>query len=179
MTESQQTAAPSRTDAASCPDCSKLLEFADCDEAMANGTASTEQAKRFAALAFELSGGKLNGEAVSSVLARQLAEERHRVQFTQLVAEREEPGSERLQKDPTLAILPSGNAISVANILEARFVPVTGSLFVLHQDGMEPVRIDDAADVAALRAALLNIGVAINAPTIAGEDRDGDGRTGE
>lgn len=40
MTESTQMPAPSRTDAASCPDCSKLLAFAELDEMIVAGVAS-------------------------------------------------------------------------------------------------------------------------------------------
>lgn len=188
MTESTQNPAPSRTDAASCEDCSKLLAFAELDELIAAGVASPGQMTQHDELARELSGDKQSGEAVAAVLARQLAEERHRTDMMASVRVKadellrrfsREYGPESLRKDPTLAILPSGNAISLSCIREARIAGTNQSMLILHDEASDHIRIDDPTDVAALRAALLNIGVAINAPTIAGEDRDGDGRTGE
>ncbi len=185
MTESTQTPALSRTDAASCPDCSKLLAFAELDEMIVAGVASPGQMTQHDELARELSGEKSNGEAVAAVLARQLAEARHQGAVTSLLEVKADELIERLRqdfsretlaKDRGLAILPSGRKVSVRNVLdferwsETANVRYFGGGFVL---------LSESADIAALDAALSNVGVSVNAPTIAGEDRDGDGRTGE
>jgi hypothetical protein len=156
----------------------------------AEGLDDKAEMNRYDELSRELAGDPDKGPMVAAVLARQLAASRHsrpaktRLEIapelmTLMREMREEVLNERLPKDRKLAILPSGNAVSVDGILEARFSPESGCLFITHADGQEPVRIDDRFDVAALRAALHNVGVAINAPTIAGEDRDGDGQAGE
>lgn len=200
MTESKN---PAPADAASCPDCSKLLAFAELDEMIVAGVASPGQMTQHDELARELSGDKQSGEAVAAVLARQLAESRHsvnpainllQVKADELIEKlRRDLSRESLRKDPTLAILPSGDAISLGGLLEAWTVreedledladegypAAVGNLVLNYRDSDRLFVISDVEDIAAVRAALHNIGVAINAPTIAGEDRDGDGRTGE
>ncbi len=185
MTEAPQTPAPSPTDAAACPDCRKLLLFAELDEMLVAGGGTTGQRIQHDELAREISGNPLSGELIAAVLARALADERHRGKATQLLEEKadeliqkltREFSRERLAKDTGLAILPSGRKISVRNVMD--FERWTESATVRYAGG-QMVMLSDAADIAALDAALTNAGVAVNAPTIAGEDRDGDGRTGE
>lgn len=202
MTESTQQQAPA-TDPMSCPECSKLLAFAELDEMIAKGVASPGQMTQHDELAREISGNPQNGESVAAVLARKLAEQRHRENLTAKVEAKadqllqsltREFGRERLAKDRSLAILPSGAAISLQRVRFAFFVTdevkrealaaagfsaMVGDLVIDHFGSNDYTIVDGVENVAALRAALLNIGVAINAPTIAGEDRDGDGRTGE
>lgn len=225
-------------DTSSCPDCRRLLTFAELDEMIAAGTASPEQLAQHDELAREISGNPQSGEAVAAVLARALADARHRANLVALeeiehggdpvlnwmaanVALEQnavgdirpnkkksrakideflqrltrEFGRERLAKDPGLAILPSGDAISVRSIrsaffitddvkrkalAEVGFLANLGDLVIDHfGSNSDYTIVYDAEDIAAMRAALFNIGVTVNAPTIAGEDRDGDGRTGE
>lgn len=93
---------------------------------------------------------------------------------------------ERLAKDPNLAILPSGMKISTADILEFRpectmafaTTGVANSVVVNYRNG-KVVFITDPHDVAAFNAALNDIGVYVAAPTLKGDDADGDGKTRE
>ena len=81
---------------------------------------------------------------------------------------------ERLAKDPHLAILPSGRKVTVGGVLD--FEPYMG--VVRYCDG-ETVTINDPHDIAAFNAALNDIGVYVAAPTLTGDDNDGDGQTAE
>lgn len=88
---------------------------------------------------------------------------------------------ERLAKDPHLAILPSGVKISTRNV----------KWFGIDEDGTfatvryfgdiddDAVDIFGAHDIAAFNAALNDIGVFVAAPTLKGDDNDGDGQTAE
>lgn len=194
MTVAQQTAAPERTDEGGVVDRRLLLEFAELDELFVDTKASSEQIRRLAELSIAIAGPDYRGENVGAVLARRLAAAQYQLlqmhgrleefdgqadRILALVEKHFGSRPEKLGKDGYLAILPSGNAISLRGILEARFVGATGGVLILFSEAIDHVRIDDPTDVAALRAALHRVGVSINAPTIAGEDRDGDGRTGE
>lgn len=101
---------------------------------------------------------------------------------------------EQLPKDPFLLVLPSGRKVSAlgvryfdaseANIVEEDeaesmgLPPGTPLAEVHYMDGNEIV-IVGAHDIAAFDAALNSIGIYVNAPTLEGDDADGDGRVGE
>lgn len=198
MTEAQQTAAPSRTDGGAMLDRSLLLEYAALDQLYVETKISPEQIKRIEQLSVEIAGPDHRGENVGAVLARRLAETQDLLegQVNRLIDQAAtyfERRKESLRKDAELAIMPSGDAISLGGILEAwtvveenlediveeGYTAKVGDLVLIYRHSDRVSVISDAEDIAAVRAALHNIGVAINAPTIAGEDRDGDGRTGE
>ena len=95
---------------------------------------------------------------------------------------------ERLAKDPHLAILPSGLKYSTETV---RFFGIIDREYqvgerhwqkgmgqIIYANGGE-LAIHDPHDVAAFDAALNDIGVYVAAPTIKGDDADGDGEIGE
>lgn len=97
---------------------------------------------------------------------------------------------ERLEKDPHLAILPSGAKLStdsvrsftlltpsVLGMIAAGDLPdfwATGDGLVTYTNGAT-VLVRDPHDIAAFNAALNDIGVYVAAPTLKGDDADGDG----
>lgn len=83
---------------------------------------------------------------------------------------------ETLAKDPALAILPSGRAVSVRNICASRMRD--GALYVCHFGETGEISIRDPHDVAAMQAAINHVGVFVEAPTLKGDDADGDGKAG-
>lgn len=85
---------------------------------------------------------------------------------------------EELWRDPQLAILPSGIAVSLRDIQYAGLDEKDGSYWIHYFDGGESFAAEPG-DIAAVRAAIHRIGVPIEAPTQPGEDRDGDGELGE
>lgn len=89
---------------------------------------------------------------------------------------------ERLAKDPHLAILPSGRKVSTRGVLEF-MVPEAGRNAYVYYHGAgvtnSTVSIEDPHDIAAFNAALNEIGVYVEAPTLKGDDNDGDGQTAE
>lgn len=196
QTETQQTEAtpvdatmeaastPDKKPLPHCPGDVVLEEFAALDELFVTGTPTTEQQNRYDELAREITGHP-TGEGVAGVLARLLIDH-HKRGISSMEARADQiieslhrvmrPAPETLRKDPTLAILPSGRKVSVRDVMD--FERWTESATLRYSTG-HLVMLDKADDIAALDAALGNIGVAVNAPTIAGEDRDGDGRTGE
>jgi hypothetical protein len=82
---------------------------------------------------------------------------------------------ERLAKDPHLAILPSGMKLSTKDVLNFEMPASPRTAWVYYGNGSGPVAIYDQHDVAAFNAALNDIGVYVSAPTIKGDDADGDG----
>ena len=86
--------------------------------------------------------------------------------------------TEELQRDPTLAILPSGRAFSVQGI-KGSVVDHDGILCVAYFGEEREFVIANPADVAAAQAAIARVGVYVEAPTLKDDDADGDGRTGE
>lgn len=80
---------------------------------------------------------------------------------------------------PTIAVLPSGRAVTIDNLLDARYNPDNETLSLRYFGELLPVEIDDRADVAAMRALIHRLGESADAPTLAGEDADGDGTVGE
>lgn len=99
-----------------------------------------------------------------------------------------EDREERLAKDPHLAILPSGLKYSTKGV---RFFGIVTENYQTGErcwrKGMGQVRYEDGeelaihrpADVAAFSSALNDIGVYVAAPTLKGDDNDGDGLTAE
>lgn len=90
---------------------------------------------------------------------------------------------ERLAKDPHLAILPSGRKLSTVDVFEARVEPAgeigpAETMCVIYRNSLSAV-ITDPHDIAAFNAALNDIGVYVAAPTLKGDDADGDGQIGE
>lgn len=97
---------------------------------------------------------------------------------------------ERLAKDHHLAILPSGLKLSTATVRSFAILTkevlgmialgdlpdfwATGDGLVAYTNGAT-VLIRDHHDVAAFNAALNDIGVYVAAPTLKGDDADGDG----
>jgi hypothetical protein len=195
---------PPRTDLPDCPGDEKLLEFAELDALLCGGKPTTEQMNRYDELSRDFVGPTAHPQTVPGVLARHLLEH-HRLfgdfrrkmeveisakadRLLEQLRESMKPKPEALRKDPSLAILPSGEAVSLGN-LQHVFVAESpgfvsgvavnpGNLFLSWGHG-DCASIQNPADIAAIRAALHNVGVSINAPTIAGEDRDGDGKTRE
>ncbi|MEO8277422.1 MAG: hypothetical protein ABI639_14505 [Thermoanaerobaculia bacterium] len=193
-----------RTELPDCPGDAKLQEFADLDDVIVRGRPNDDQMSRYDELAREFSGNPMNGQGVAGMLARQLLDHRRSFTHYRNVMQKEVEAKadklineltatmrakrESLEKDPTLAILPNGNSVSLAGIrcafmfdaknaqYESSVRP--GEFMIVYKVG-PPCMFYDPADIAAVRAALHNIGVAINAPTIKGEDRDGDGKVGE
>ena len=86
---------------------------------------------------------------------------------------------ERLAKDPHLAILPSGMKLSTKDVRNFKLPSTSGASWVYYGNGSGPVAIYDQHDIAAFNAALNDIGVYVNAPTLKGDDADGDGQIGE
>jgi len=91
---------------------------------------------------------------------------------------------ERLAKDPHLAILPSGLKYSTDGV---RFFGIIDREYqrgekhwqmgmgqIVYEDGCT-MAIHEPHDVAAFNAALNDIGVYVAAPTLKGDDNDGDG----
>ena len=88
---------------------------------------------------------------------------------------------ESLAKDPHLAILPSGVKISTRNV-KWFGVDEDGTFATVRYFGDiddDAVDIIGAHDIAAFNAALNDIGVYVAAPTLKGDDNDGDGQTAE
>ncbi len=101
--------------------------------------------------------------------------------------------TEFLSRDASLAILPSGRKVSTKGVRyfdagEVELVELGGKgagelplgtplASVIYADGGEVV-IAGATDIAAFDAALNTVGVYVNAPTLKGEDADGDGGVG-
>ena len=90
-----------------------------------------------------------------------------------------EDREERLAKDPHLAILPSGMKISTKDVLNFEPPNDENTAWVYYSNGSRPVAIYDQHDIAAFNAALNDIGVYVAAPTLKGDDNDGDGQTAE
>lgn len=89
---------------------------------------------------------------------------------------------ERLAKDPHLAILPSGSKRSTKRVRSFDITTVGSQSItvgqVIYEDG-DSVELTDPHDIAAFNAALNDIGVYVAAPTLKGDDNDGDGQTAE
>lgn len=85
---------------------------------------------------------------------------------------------ERLAKDPHLAILPSGRKVSTKGVREFA-LPEAGRHAYVYYHGAgvtsSTTCIEDPHDIAAFDAALNDIGVYVAAPTLKGDDNDGDG----
>lgn len=86
---------------------------------------------------------------------------------------------ERLAKDPHLAILPSGRKISTKDVLHFDSSNSSSAAWVYYSNGSSPVALCDEHDIAAFNAALNDIGVYVAAPTLKGDDADGDGINAE
>lgn len=92
--------------------------------------------------------------------------------------------SEALWSDGDLAILPSGTKVTTDqvayfNAAELEYDETNEPLAtILFRNGGE-ITLRGATDIAAYDAALNAVGVYVNAPTMPGEDADGDGLTGE
>ena len=85
---------------------------------------------------------------------------------------------ERLAKDPHLAILPSGQKLSTRDVRVCR-VAADGTAYVYYFGETYPESLEDPHDIAAFNSALNDIGVYVAAPTLKGDDADGDGEIGE
>lgn len=86
---------------------------------------------------------------------------------------------ERLAKDDHLAILPSGHKVSTLNVKQFWVSSHSGKGCIQYFGSEDVLYIDDRHDVAAFNAALNDIGVYVAAPTLKGDDNDGDGQIGE
>lgn len=101
---------------------------------------------------------------------------------------------ERLAKDPHLAILPSGMKLSTKGVRCFEIIDqdefnrsMVGTFPPTFRPGNALIRYDncgeeflsDPHDIAAFDSALNDIGVYVAAPTLKGDDADGDGQIGE
>lgn len=91
---------------------------------------------------------------------------------------------EQLAKDSHLAVLPSGAKVSTRDV--RHFHPgvqipanrdIQPGVPITYGNG-DAVWLYEPADIFAFNAALNRIGVYVNAPTLPGEDADGDGKVG-
>lgn len=149
----------------------ELRDLAAIQDLWAAGSGpNDEQSKRMDALLTVAGRGDCN--AGDGAICRHLAD---------LIESR---APERLAKDPHLAVLPSGRKVSLRDVKSFEAPKLNDSeeggipgAFLKYSVGTTLI-ITGRADIAAVDAALNRIGVYVNAPTLPGEDADGDGKVG-
>lgn len=162
----------------------ELREFADLHGLWPNTATTEAQRRRYHELELIIdpeSGGEGGAAILANALAAALEREGegHLSDRELEVAERIlslEAKRKPLPAFPLMLNLPSGKVVNLSGFRET--VESNPGILLCFASG-NPIVVDEPHDVAAVRARLQRLATEINAPTLAGEDRDGDGKVNE